>query len=125
ALLAYPVMIWTALFLKGSDGILRTSIDKSTMEMLYIPVPQSLKVQVKAVIDVLIGRFSDGAGGVILLALTQLFGFGLYGVGVVNGILLILWIWVARATRQEYQNAVHKTAPRPSRQTVAAESEAA
>jgi AAA family ATP:ADP antiporter len=125
ALLAYPAMLWTGLFLKGSDGILRTSIDKSTMEMLYIPVPQSLKVQVKAVIDVMISRFSDGAGGVLLLALTQLLGFGLYGVGVVNGILLILWIWVARETRQEYQHTLEKTAPTPSRQTVTVESEAA
>jgi hypothetical protein len=57
--------------------------------------------------------------------LTQLFGFGLYGVGLVNAILLILWIWVARETRQEYQQALEKTAPRLSRQTVAVESEAA
>ena len=125
ALLAYPTLIWTGLFLKGSDGILRTSIDKATMEMLYIPVPQSLKVQVKAVIDIMISRFSDGAGGLLLLVLTQLLGFGLYGVGVANFILLILWIWIARATRQEYQFAVQRATPARTQPPVAVESEAA
>src|SRR5262249_39752153 len=76
-LLVYPGMIWTGLFLKGSDGILRGSIDRSTVEMLYVPVPDSLRVQVKAVIDVLIQRFSDGLGGLLLLVMTHALGFGL------------------------------------------------
>ena len=76
ALVAFPAMLWPGILLKGSEGILRSSIDKSTMEMLYIPLPQSLKVQVKAVIDMLIQRFSDGVGGVMLLVMTQLLGLG-------------------------------------------------
>jgi len=106
ALLAYPTMMWTGIFLKGTDGILRGSIDKSTVEMLYVPVPQSLKVQVKAVIDMLIQRFSDGVGGLLLLVMTQALGFGLFGVGVLNLVLLTAWIWIARQTRHEYQAAV-------------------
>jgi ATP/ADP translocase len=109
ALLAYPSMLWTGIFLKGSDGILRGSIDKSTMEMLYVPVPQSMKVQVKAVIDVLIQRFSDGVGGVILVVMTQLLGIGLFGVGVLNIALLMIWIWIARETRLEYHAAVKES----------------
>jgi AAA family ATP:ADP antiporter len=109
ALLAYPTMMWTGIFLKGSDGILRGSIDKSTMELLYIPVPQSLKVQVKAVIDMLIQRFSDGVGGIILLIGTRLLGFGLFGIGVVNLFLLVVWIGVARSIRHEYHAAVRQT----------------
>jgi AAA family ATP:ADP antiporter len=110
ALLAYPSMLWAGI-LKGSDGVLRTSIDKSTIEMLYIPVPQAVKVQVKAVIDMLIQRFSDGIGGILLLVMTQFFGLGLIGVGVVNVMLLMAWIWIARQTRQEYVAAVRETFP--------------
>ncbi len=102
ALLAYPSVLWATVFLKGSDGVLRPSIDRSTIEMLYVPVPQSLKVQVKAVIDMLIQRFSDGVGGILLLVLTHLFGLGLFGVGMVNVVLLTAWIWIARETRHEY-----------------------
>src|SRR4029077_20548321 len=102
ALLADPKMLWTGILLKGSDGILRGSIDKSTMEMLYVPVPPAVKVQVKAVIDMLIQRFSEAIGGILLLAMTQFLGFGLFGVGVVNLVLLMVWIWTARKTRHEY-----------------------
>jgi AAA family ATP:ADP antiporter len=108
ALLAFPSMVWAGVFLKGSEGVLRSSIDKSTMEMLYIPVPQSAKVQVKAVIDMLIQRFSDGIGGILLLVLTQAIGVGLVGVGVFNLVLLTIWIWIARQTRVEYQAALRE-----------------
>jgi ATP/ADP translocase len=80
------------------------------MEMLYIPLPQSLKVQVKAVIDMLIQRFSDGVGGVMLLVMTQLLGFGLIGIGAVNIALLFVWIWTARKTRLEYTAALRAKA---------------
>lgn len=114
ALLAYPTLMWTGIFLKGSDGVLRGSIDKSTMEMLYVPVPQSVKVQVKAVIDVLIQRFSDGVGGMVLLVMTHTLGFGLYGVGILNVLLLVLWIWIAHETRSEYQTALRESLPPPA-----------
>jgi ATP:ADP antiporter, AAA family len=113
ALLAYPTLLWTGIFLKGSDGVIRGSIDKSTMEMLYVPVPQTVKVQVKAVIDMLIQRFSDGAGGVLLLVMTRVLGWGLLGVGAVNIVLLTVWIWTARATRREYQACVRRSPPTP------------
>jgi AAA family ATP:ADP antiporter len=106
ALIVFPSLVWTGIFLKGSDGVLRSSIDKSTMEMLYIPIPLSVKVHVKAVIDMLVQRFSDGVGGVLLLFLTQALGLGLTGIGVFNVGLLLAWIWIARQTRREYSVAM-------------------
>jgi ATP:ADP antiporter, AAA family len=121
-LLVYPSMMWTGLFLKGSDGILRGSIDRSTVEMLYVPVPDSLRVQVKAVIDMLIQRFSDALGGVILLVMTQVLGIGLYGIGVFNMGLLGVWIWTAWQTRREYARALRQVPPQePHTPTVSTE----
>jgi ATP/ADP translocase len=74
--------------------------------MLYIPIPLSVKVHVKAVIDMLVQRFSDGVGGVLLLFLTQALGLGLTGIGVFNVGLLLAWIWIARQTRREYSVAM-------------------
>jgi ATP:ADP antiporter, AAA family len=113
ALIAFPTLLAAGIFLKGSEGILHSSIDKSAIEMLYIPVPQALKVQVKAVFDMLIQRLSDGVGAVLLLIMTHALGFGLIGVGGVNVILLILWLWVARETRREYVTAIRKRPPEP------------
>jgi ATP:ADP antiporter, AAA family len=105
-LLAYPLRLWAAMFLKGNDQTLRYSIDKSTVELLYLPVPQSLKADVKAVIDMMVQRFADGIGGVLLLVMTRVLGLGVSGVGWCNLALITIWLWVAFRARMEYVSAV-------------------
>ena len=107
-LLVFPMRLWTALFIKGSDQTLRYSIDKSTVELLYLPVPQKLKADAKAVIDMMVQRLADGIGGVLLVVITNqhLLHLGLTGVGVFNLVLLSVWLWVAFFTRKEYVAAV-------------------
>src|SRR5207237_10580029 len=56
--------------LKGSDQVLRYSLDKSTAELLYLPLPGRLKLQVKWFIDTVIWRLVDGVFGwaIVLVA---------------------------------------------------------
>lgn len=105
-LLAYPLRLWAALVLKGSDQTLRYSIDKSTVELLYLPVPQSLKAEAKAVIDMMVQRLADGIGGALLVVMTRVLGLGLAGVGVLNVALISAWLWVAFRARKEYVSAL-------------------
>jgi ATP/ADP translocase len=110
-LLAFPLSIWAGSMLKGSDGVLRYSLNRSTLELLYIPIPPSIRAEVKAIIDMVLPRMADGLDGVLLLALTWLLKSGLFqrmqvmevvGVGVFNALLISLWVWVAVRTRREY-----------------------
>jgi len=55
------------LFLKGGDQVLRYSVDKSAVELLYLPVPAGIKMQVKSFIDTVVWRVGDGLAGLILL----------------------------------------------------------
>jgi AAA family ATP:ADP antiporter len=65
--------VGAALFLKGSDQVLRYSIDRSTIELLYLPMPHSVKLQAKWFIDTVVWRLGDGlAGVVVLIFATQL-----------------------------------------------------
>jgi AAA family ATP:ADP antiporter len=65
--------VGAALFLKGSDQVLRYSIDRSTIELLYLPLPHSVKLQAKWFIDTVVWRLGDGlAGAVVLVFATQL-----------------------------------------------------
>ncbi|MBI2150502.1 MAG: hypothetical protein HYU27_07845 [Acidobacteria bacterium] len=93
-LLAFPLRLWTGVLLKGSDGSLRYSIDKSTLELLYVPLPQYVKAEIKAVIDMVFQRFADGAGGILLLLMIQL-GFGLTGTAIFNLVLIAGWGFAA------------------------------
>jgi len=53
--------------LKGADQVLRYSVDKSTAELLYLPLPSRLKIQVKWFIDTVIWRAGDTLAGLTVL----------------------------------------------------------
>ena len=107
-LLLNPLRLWAAGLLRGSDGALRYSVDKATNELLYVPVSQSVKAQVKAVTDMVVNRFADGVGGLVLLVMTKVFGLGLSGVGLFNLVLISLWFWAVLETRKEYVATIHR-----------------
>lgn len=106
-LLLNPLRLWAAALLRGSDGALRYSVDKAANELLYVPVAQSVKAQVKAVTDMVVNRFADGFGGIVLLVMTKVFGLGLSGVGLLNLVLISLWLWAVLETRKEYVVTIH------------------
>ena len=65
------LLIWGTLaaviFLKGSDQILRYSLDRSTVELLYLPLAHRVKLQAKWFIDTVIWRLGDGLAGFVVL----------------------------------------------------------
>lgn len=65
------LLIWGTLaavvFLKGGDQVLRYSLDKSTVELLYLPLAHRVKLQAKWFIDTVIWRLGDGLAGVVVL----------------------------------------------------------
>jgi AAA family ATP:ADP antiporter len=56
-----------AVALKGCDQVLRYSLDKSTTELLYLPLAVRIKLQVKWFIDTVIWRLGDGLAGLTVL----------------------------------------------------------
>jgi ATP:ADP antiporter, AAA family len=65
------LLIWGTLaavvFLKGGDQVLRYSLDKSTVELLYLPLAHRVKLKAKWFIDTVIWRLGDGLAGVVVL----------------------------------------------------------
>ena len=50
-----------------TDAVLRTSVNQSCMEILYLPLSATIKRQVKTFLDVVLQRLGDGAAGLIVL----------------------------------------------------------
>ena len=94
--------IWAATFLKGSDNVLRYSIDTSALQLLYLPVPSSVKMQVKSLIDTVIWRFGDGFAGLTLLVFATFLNFTPSQISWVNLVLLGLWFVLADIARRQY-----------------------
>ena len=97
--------------LGGIDQVLRYSIDKPTVELLYLPVPSDRTVGVKLFIDTVVWRLGDGLAGVtILLAV----GFGQMTVVQMTWVSLLLiggWLAAAYVAQRLYvenlQDSIH------------------
>jgi AAA family ATP:ADP antiporter len=105
-LVAFPLALWAGGVLKGSDYTLRYSIDRATTELLYVPLPQSVKTEIKAFIDMIVQRLADGLAGLMLVLVTRVLHQGQVGVGVFNLMLLAVWLWVAWRARKEYVTTI-------------------
>ncbi len=103
--LAVPVLL-TAAIAKGAEGALRYSLDQSTREVLYLPVPTETKYKVKPLIDLAVYRGGTGLGGVILLIVVQWMGYGIQGVAAVALVAIAAWIVVAMRMRAEYMRSL-------------------
>jgi ATP:ADP antiporter, AAA family len=100
------VLFWggigAAVFLKGSDQVLRYSIDRSTVELLYLPVPERQIFYAKACIDTIVWRVGDCLGAGLILIGVVLLGMTPSQVSIVTVILLAGWMAAAAAARREY-----------------------
>jgi ATP:ADP antiporter, AAA family len=81
--------------LRGIDQVLRYSIDKPTVELLYLPVPADRTVAVKSFIDTVVWRLGDGLAGVTILIAA---GFGQMAIVQVTWVnLLLIGGWMVAA----------------------------
>ena len=67
-LLAFGTLA-AAVLMRGSDKVLRYSVDRPAVELLYLPVPPPAKLPAKSFIDTVVWRAGDGLAGLAVLAL--------------------------------------------------------
>ncbi len=102
----------TGSLLRGSHYILRYSLDKSSTELLYLPVSPELKSQVKSFIDTFVWRSADGVAGLLLLLFANVLKFSPGKVSLVNIVILVGWLGVAYGVRKEYLNVLRQAIER-------------
>lgn len=91
-----------AVALRGCDQILRYSIDRSTTELLYLPIPSQIKLRVKWFIDTVIWRLGDGSAGVAVLIFASFFGLPARQLSWVALGLVGVWMYAVSVARREY-----------------------
>ncbi len=84
---------WTVIGLKIADGCLRSSLHKTSLELLYVPITDTRTLTVKGLIDLAVFRLGDALGATLFLALASLPGPALLWVG--SGALLASVAWAA------------------------------
>ncbi|MCC7242715.1 MAG: MFS transporter [Acidobacteria bacterium] len=103
--------LWTAGLARIMDTSLRYTVDKTTREILFLPLPVNIKYQAKPFIDVTVDRVAKGLGALLLLVLVQDWGLGLGWRQLSYASLTMMAIWGAFAlnARREYLKAFRRS----------------
>ena len=104
-LLALSWSLWAAVATKTLDSSLRYSAERTGREVLYIPLPEEIKLKTKAYIDVAVenGIGKIAAAGLIFLLLQVM---SVHDLAYVSLALSAAWVAVTLALRREYVRAL-------------------
>jgi len=93
------------------DTSLRYTIDKTTREVLFLPLSAELKYRAKPFIDVTMDRFAKGVGSLLILVCIKEWGLGLgwQGLSYLTVVLVGVWVLTAMAARREYMRSFRQS----------------
>jgi ATP:ADP antiporter, AAA family len=89
--------LWAVAAARVLDTTFRYSLDKTTREVLFLPLPTDLRFRAKPFIDVTMDRFAKAVAAVLILLLIHPTGLGLDWRQLSYGSLLMTAAWVAMA----------------------------
>ncbi len=98
--------LWAATLLKGTDRIVRYSVDTAAFQLLYLPVPPETKVQVKTFLDTVVMKAGDGLAAVLVLLFIGGLGLTTSQAGWISLGLLLLLVIAARRAGRHYVDAL-------------------
>jgi AAA family ATP:ADP antiporter len=94
--------IWAAIALRSGINVFQYSIDKPSVELLYLPVASNIKNQVKSFIDTVVWRFGDGLAAMGVLAFATTLGWSAMRISWLNMIFIAGWFVVAYLAHAQY-----------------------
>jgi len=107
------LLIWGTIaavaFLKGSDQVLRYSLDRSTVELLYLPLAHRVKLQAKWFIDTVIWRLGDGLAGVVVLVFATYLQFAPQQLSWIVLLLIAGWMTAVFVGGRQYLGVLQES----------------
>jgi ATP:ADP antiporter, AAA family len=94
------------------DRSFRYTVDKTTREILFLPLPLDVKLQAKPFVDVTVDRMAKGIGALILLVFINKswgFGFSWQQLSYVTLTLCAVWFFMAVLAKREYVAAFRRS----------------
>jgi ATP/ADP translocase/HEAT repeat protein/CRP-like cAMP-binding protein len=89
--------LWAPMFARVLDKSLRYTVDKTSREILFLPLPAALKQRAKPFVDVTVDRFGRAASALLLLLLIKPWGLNLDWQRISYASLAVMVAWIAMA----------------------------
>ncbi len=103
--------LWAPGLARVLDQSLRYTVDKTTREILYMPLSSDIKLQAKPFVDVTVDRFAKAFGALLILVLIKPWGLHLtwQQLSFASLTMMVLWIFMAQRARRGYLEAFRKS----------------
>jgi ATP/ADP translocase/CRP-like cAMP-binding protein len=103
--------LWAPSLAKALDSSLRYSLDKTTREVLYLPLPADLKHRAKPFVDVTMDRLAKALGALLCLMLIKPWGLSLNWQQLSWATIVLMGLWAALAlvARREYLQSFRRS----------------
>lgn len=103
--------LWAPALARIFDQSMRYTVDKTTREILYMPLPARAKLEAKSFVDVTVDRCARGVAAVFVLFLIKPWGLSLNWQQLSYASLMItgLWLIMARRAAGAYQAAFRQS----------------
>lgn len=105
ALLVAPGLL-VATLVRGADNSLRKSLHRSVLEVLYVPVPASLRRKTKTFIDSVADSAAEGVGAGIVFVVVTFGGLPSRLLSVFTVAFAAYFLWLARRAGRSYMTTV-------------------
>jgi ATP:ADP antiporter, AAA family len=103
--------LWAPSLARIMDQSLRYTVDKTTREVLYMPLQSDVKFAAKPFVDVTVDRLAKGAAAIMLLVLIKPWGLGLnwQQLSYASIAITIIWIVFALKAKHGYRDAFRQS----------------
>jgi AAA family ATP:ADP antiporter len=94
--------------LRLTEAATRYTLNRTGMELLYVPLPAELKNRTKAFVDIFVDRMGRGLGGVILIFCTSVLTLTPKQIPLVTVGFSLVWIVLSARASREYVATVRR-----------------
>ncbi|UCF36891.1 MAG: HEAT repeat domain-containing protein, partial [Acidobacteriota bacterium] len=105
----FTANFWSVVTAKTFDGSLRSSIEQTSVELLYVPLSQRESIPVKSFVELVILRVGDGLGAALFLLVASFFSPPLQAVGIVVLLVCIVWLFTSQQIAEEYSKMLRRS----------------
>ncbi len=95
-----------AIFLKGSEQLFRFSIYRSSLEVVYMAIPEDSKIRLKSLLDTVAVRTAEAGAGLLLILLFSIEGFSLNVLAWISLVFLAVCVAGSILLQREYPKAL-------------------
>jgi AAA family ATP:ADP antiporter len=103
--------LWAPAMARIIDTSLRYTVDKTSREVLFLPLPADIKYRAKPFVDVTMDRFAKAMGALLILVLIKPWGLNLdwQRLSLASLTLMVVWVFMALRARREYLSAFRRS----------------